>query len=117
MKTNSFITILKEMNNSQRTALEELESMHSDLVWHGGKVDTSPLRVSIKNTSNQSMAAINTRERKAFLRLEFRSRDYDGPKASPTRNRYFDRKYDLVDPDDTLDASGIISAIKQNYLE
>ena len=105
------------MNDSQRKALEALESMHSDLVWHGGKVDTSPLRVSIKNISGKNMAAINTRERKAFLRLEYRSRDYDGPKASPTRHRIFDRKYDLVDLDDTLDASGIISAIKQNYLE
>jgi hypothetical protein len=117
MKTNSFIAILKEMNNSQRTTLEELESMHSDLVWHGGKIDTRPLRVSIKSISDQSMAAINTRERKAFFRLEFRSRDYDGPKASPTGHIGFDRKYDIVESDDTLDASGIISAIKQNYEE
>ena len=105
------------MNDNQRTALKMLESMHPDLSWHGGKVDTRPLRVSIKNKSDQSMAAINTRELKAFLRLEFRSRDYDGPKASPTKHRDFDRKYDLIDPDDVSEASKIISAIKKNYLD
>lgn len=115
MKTDSFITILKEMDQNQKKVLEELENLHSDLVWHGGKVDTSPLRVSIKNMSDQSMAAINTRKRKAFLRLEFRKKDYNGPGASPTNHKDFNRKYDLVDPDDIYEASKILKNIKQNY--
>ena len=76
MKTPTFELLLTKMSPTQQSALEELEKAHSDLVWDGGTIDTRPLRVSIKNGKGQSMAAINTREKEAFLRLEFRGRDY-----------------------------------------
>lgn len=117
MKTPEFETLLKAMNSRQRSALEELEQSHSDIIWDGGQVATRPLRVSVKNNNERSMAAINTREKDAFLRLEFRSRDYKGPHGTFTRHRNFDKAYDLFTYSDINIASDIIRIIKQNYLE
>ena len=49
MQTSRFKAVLEAMNPTQQSALEELEKGHSELMWDGGKVDTRPLRVSIKN--------------------------------------------------------------------
>ena len=116
MKTPAFELLLTRMSPTQQSALEELELTHNDLVWDGGTVDTRPLRVSIKNVKGQNMAAINTREKEAFLRLEFRGRDYNGPNAVPTNHRNFDKMCDLINSSSVKVASDIMEAIKQKYL-
>jgi len=63
----------------------------------------------------KSFSVLNTRKKKAIVTLEFRSRDYDGPLATRTGHKNFDRKFDVTDPLDKLKASEIISKIKQNY--
>ena len=116
MQTSQFKALLEAMNPAQQSVLKELEKVHSELMWDGGKVDTRPLRVSIKNTDGKSMAAINTREKDAFLRLEFRSRDYNGHHGFPTQHRNFDKAYDLFAHSNVAIASEIISVIKQKYI-
>ena len=116
MQTSRFKAVLEAMNPTQQSALEELEKVHSELMWDGGKVDTRPLRVSIKNMDGKSMAAINTREKDTFLRLEFRSIDYNGYHGFPTQHRNFDKAYDLFGYSNVAIASEIISVIKQKYI-
>jgi len=116
MRIESFEIILKSMTAAQREALVELEMQHPDLVWTGGKNSARPLRVSVKSQNGRSIAAFNTRVRRSFLRLEFRSRDYDGAEALRTGHRDFDRAYDLVSAESTTVATRIISVIKNNYV-
>ena len=116
MQTLQFKSLFEAMNPTQQSVLEELEKVHSELMWDGGKVDTRPLRVSIKNMNGKSMAAINTREKGAFLRLEFRSIDYNGYHGFPTQHRNFDKAYDLFGYSNVAIASEIISVIKQKYI-
>ncbi len=116
MKTTAFEYLLKEMTPTQQAALEELERNHSELLWDGGKVETKPLRVSIKNVNGKSMGAVNTREKDSFLRLEFRGRDYAGPRIITTGHKNFDKAFDLINYSDVIEASNIIASIKQRYL-
>ena len=119
MRDHSFMSLIKEMTPMQRSVCNRLEESNADLIWYGGKVDTWPLRVSVKNREDQSLFAINTRQKKKYLRLEFRSIDYDGEFASPTQHLNFDRYFDFVDEEDVEEdisvASKIISTIKMNY--
>ena len=67
MRTPAFDALLNEMEQTQKHALEQFASNHQDLLWDGGKINTWPLRVSIKK-NNRSIAAINTRRKEAYLR-------------------------------------------------
>ena len=115
MKTPAFENLLNRMNPTQQSALEELAKMHPDLTWDGGKPDTRPLRVSIKNAHGRNIAAINTREKDSFLRLEFRSADYSGPNSFGTNHRNFNRAFDLITASSISKAADIVSVVKQNY--
>lgn len=115
MKTPSFNILLSKMSPTQQSALEELERIHTDLVWDGGSPDALPFRVSVKNQIGKSMAAINTRQKEAFLRLEFRSRDYSGSNGVLLRHKNFDKGFDLIDSTSIPVAAEILSDIKKNY--
>ena len=96
MKTPQFDVLIAAMTPTQQSALEELEQSHPDIKWDGGKVDTRPQRVSIKTLEGKNIAAINTREKEAFLRLEFRTNDYHGRYGIRTNHRNFDKAYDAL---------------------
>lgn len=114
MRTPAFDALLNEMEQTQKHALEQLASNHQDLLWDGGKINTWPLRVSIKK-NNRSIAAINTRRKEAYLRIEFRGKDYNGIHCKPTKHKAFDKCYDLVNNSSIDVASEIISEIKEHY--
>lgn len=115
MKTNKFTALIDAMSSMQKEALIKLEEDHPDLIWDGGKINTRPLRVSIKNSSGRNISAINTREKDAFLRLEFRSKDYNGTHSFFTQHKNFDKAYDIVRLSDINIASEILNSVKTNY--
>ena len=94
-----------------KTALEELESKHSDLNWYGGSLDSRPLRVGIKQ-NGKNIAAINTRSKDMFLKLEFSRSDYSGSLGEATKHKTFNWCYPLVRNSDVEVASVIINEIK-----
>jgi hypothetical protein len=114
MKDKKFDLIFELLNGSQKEVVKYIKNEHPDVEFRGGSPDTHPLRIPLFAGGN-SFCVINTRKREALLRLEFRSRDYNGPFASPTRHKNFDRKFDIVHESDKEKASKIISKIKSNY--
>lgn len=116
MENKNFELIYGCLSGSQKAVVSYLKKEHPDIQFKGGSPDTYPLRIPLF-VNERSISVLNTRKREAILRLEFRSKDYNGTFASPTHHKNFDRKFDIVQQSDAEKASKIISEIKPNYIE
>jgi len=93
----------------------KLAEIHNDIIWDGGEKYTNTLRVSLKDKQGRNFAAINTRKRNHILRIEFRSRDYQGLVTVLTSHKNFNRGFDINGITNLEDVSEIITNIKKNY--
>lgn len=112
MRTGRFDQVTTVMEPMQRETVRKLAEMHSDLKWHAGSMREK--RVSVWKNGN-SIAAINVRSEKYFLKMEFREKDYSGERTIPTKHRNFDRAFNFSREEDLYLASDILSEIEQRY--
>lgn len=114
MKAGTFDILVSKMSPNQRMALNQWENKHSELIFKGGSLTTKPLRVKI-NKGKKGIAAVNTRGKDMFLKLEFRKRDYVSDDTVTTKHRNFDNAYCIGTENQVNRASEIIGILKEKY--